>query len=124
MLPFELITLFKSSELENLVCGSPDIDVELLKEKTIYLGDVRETDKHIVIFWEVLREFSAEDKRSFLQFVWGRSRLPSSRISFGKDAFRISDHALSLHSRYRVDHYFPVAHTCFFHVRETLLSFR
>lgn len=43
----------------------------------------------------------------------GRTRLPSSALGFGKDTFKLSDHALAMHSG-RHDQYLPVAHTCFF----------
>ena len=124
------------------MCGNPNIDINLLREKTIYAGNVRESDRHIQMFWEVIEEFAMADRRAFLQFVWGRyvpspistisisitigtvidrSRLPATKVGFGKDAFKISDHAAALHcgnqsllSSYSQDQYFPVAHTCFF----------
>jgi len=30
--------------------------------------------------WEVLEEFTAEQRSLFLQFVWGRSRMPTTLV--------------------------------------------
>lgn len=124
MLPIDLLALFTWQQLEVLVCGNPDIDIQLLREKTIYSGNVRETDPHIQMFWRVIESFSAQDRREFLQFVWGRSRLPTTKVGFGKDAFKISDHTAAILAQNAMpltygtsmihDQYLPVAHTCFF----------
>lgn len=42
--------MFSWAEVETLVCGSDDIDVEFLKSVTEYDG-VSATDAHIVMFW-------------------------------------------------------------------------
>ncbi|SPQ94601.1 unnamed protein product (mitochondrion) [Plasmodiophora brassicae] len=124
MLPIDLLALFTWQQLEVLVCGNPDIDIQLLREKTIYSGNVREADPHIQMFWRVIESFSAQDRREFLQFVWGRSRLPTTKVGFGKDAFKISDHTAAILAQNAMpltygtsmihDQYLPVAHTCFF----------
>ncbi len=67
------------------------------------------------MFWEVLNEFSSEDKQLFLKFVWGRTRLPSTPLGFGQDVFTISDSVQAMMSAGRSqDKYLPVSHTCFF----------
>lgn len=118
IVPYEFLALFSWRQLENVVCGSSVIDIELLKEKTVYHGGIRETDEHIGWFWEILSEFSPKDREAFLQFVWGRARLPSSRVGFGKDVFKISEHKATLQTsnlfKGTADQYLPVAHTCFF----------
>ncbi|CAN0055567.1 unnamed protein product, partial [Sphacelaria rigidula] len=71
--------LAKQKELELLLCGIPEIDVSEWKRHTRYLGDYRRSaEEHRVIkwFWEVLDEFSEEEKARFLQFCTGTSRLP------------------------------------------------
>jgi E3 ubiquitin-protein ligase HERC2 len=119
LVQFDLLSLFTWQQLETMVCGTPEVDIRLLKEKTVYHGDLKESDRHIRFFWEVLEEFSANDRKAFLQFVWGRSRLPSTKVGFGKDFFRVTDHAASMIAGYTTggaNMHFPVAHTCFFQI--------
>ena len=114
IVPFEFLSIFTASQLEAMVTGSPEIDVALLKEKTEYRGNVNAKDRHVALFWEVLDSFSGEERTAFVQFVSGRSRLPSSALGFGKDMFKLSDHAQAITAGANVDQYLPVAHTCFF----------
>ena len=44
-------------ELELEVCGSPEVDIEMLKQHTTYSG-CAVTDPHITHFWAVLNKFS------------------------------------------------------------------
>ncbi len=112
-LPYHHLKIFGWKQISRLVSGFADIDLKLLKSKTKYLGRVKESDQHVVMFWKVLQEFSPEERQSFLKFVWGRTRLPASAVGFGKNVFKVQDHAKSLLSR-QADKYLPVAHTCFF----------
>lgn len=42
-----------------------------------------------------------------------RSRLPHNALGFGKDLFKLSDHAQAITTG-KHDHYLPISHTCFF----------
>ena len=70
-----LIRLYSWRELENKICGKPNVDLKILKEITNYIG-CNEKDNHIQYFWKVLEQFSGEERSLYLRFVWGRSRLP------------------------------------------------
>ena len=50
----------------------------MLKRHTRYSGGVRESDEYIQWFWQVLGEFTHEDRRRFVKFAWGQSRLPTT----------------------------------------------
>jgi hypothetical protein len=106
VVPMHLIYLFSWKQVETLVCGAADINVDVLKGNTIYDG-LNETSPQIVMFWEVLREMTAKERSLFLRFVWGRSRLPA-----GKDfkQFKIANKSVSGNP----DGYLPLSHTCFF----------
>ena len=65
-----------------MVCGRRDIDVDYLRENTRYSRDISPRDKHVVWFWEILREFSRAEKQAFLRFAWGQSRLPYAAADF------------------------------------------
>jgi hypothetical protein len=102
----DLLNLFSWRQVETLVCGTADVDVDILKENTDYEG-CGLSDQHIQYFWEVLKEFSQIERSLFLKFVWGRKRLPS-----GKDWRHMKV------TRYNpsgpVNNYMPISHTCFF----------
>merc|ERR1712085_58544 len=75
VLPAEIFSIFTGEELRDLFCGNPDIDVDMLRRVVEYEG-YKESDKVIEFFWEILREFTNEERKRFLQFVWARNRLP------------------------------------------------
>merc|ERR1719228_1152005 len=77
VVPVGLFNLFTASDLETLVCGIPTVDLELLKENTIY-SSCNRNDDHIEYFWAAIDTFEQADLQLFLTFVWGRSRLPLS----------------------------------------------
>lgn len=70
-----LLSLFDWRDVETLVCGVPTIDIELLKANTNYVG-LRPTSSVVVWFWQALQSFDTLQRRAFLRFVWGRTRLP------------------------------------------------
>lgn len=56
MIPPDLLSIFDYQELDMLLCGLPDINVEDWKAHTEYIGEyARSKDKHRVIkwFWKV-----------------------------------------------------------------------
>ena len=65
-------------ELEKLVCGTPVIDVALLKRITSYNSSMPDGEKHPVaaLFWEVMEGLPNEDRAQVMAFAWGRRRMP------------------------------------------------
>ncbi|KAG7392478.1 hypothetical protein PHYPSEUDO_000166 [Phytophthora pseudosyringae] len=112
ILPAPTLGLFSWHELRTLVCGKASVDITLLRRRTIYGDGCQATDPHVAFFWDVLAEFSDEQKSSFLRFVWGRSRLPTHAADFTQD-FKISGLPKAAG---RADMYLPIAHTCFFSI--------
>ncbi|KAK1947830.1 putative E3 ubiquitin-protein ligase HERC1 [Phytophthora citrophthora] len=113
VVPAKLLACFSGSELELMVCGSPEVSVDLLEKCTEY-SSCSPTDDHIVWFWRALRDFSHEERSAFLRFVWGRSRLPASADEFPQ-RFKLQSFNQQRAGR-SVDAYMPVAHTCFFSI--------
>ena len=109
MIPVGLLKLLSWNELEMLVCGKPILDIELLKENTQYNG-CSPNDILIQNFWKCLEEFNAEERASYLRFVWGRSRLPLTSKDFHKQ------HRISIKSHNNPDLALPTSHTCFFSI--------
>ena len=84
-IPVPILSLFTGAELENMVCGNPDIPVEAFKSITTYRG-VEPLAPLVKWFWHALEEFTNHERSLFLRFVWGRTRLPRTAIDFkGKD---------------------------------------
>ena len=113
-LPGACLNFMRWDELQELVCGNPKIDIGLLYSATEYERGCSSTDQHLVWFWELLRnDFSEDDKRAFIRFVWGRTRLPLNRAAFTQ-VFKLQ--GFSVRSGGSADDYLPVSHTCFFSV--------
>lgn len=95
------------------MCGRPDFDVEWLKTKTSYQGSFSSTTPTIVKLWEVLTEFTPEERGGFLRFVYGQTRLPPSTGGYGQE--------LSIENLDRfgvtADQMLPEAATCSFKLK-------
>ncbi|EEY54396.1 HECT E3 ubiquitin ligase, putative [Phytophthora infestans T30-4] len=75
LVPPELIAIFNENELELLISGMPEIDIDDLKANTEY-ANYKPTDSVIRWFWNVLYSFTHEERALFLQFVTGTSKVP------------------------------------------------
>ncbi|KAJ1685644.1 hypothetical protein LUZ63_017034 [Rhynchospora breviuscula] len=110
LIPKDLISIFNDKELELLISGLPDIDLDDLRANTEYSG-YSIASPVIQWFWEVVQGFSKEDKARFLQFVTGTSKVPLEGFSAlqgisGPQRFQI-------HKAYGSIQHLPSAHTCF-----------
>ena len=76
----ELISIFTPRELELMISGLPDIDIDDLKKNTEYTG-WRPVDKEIGWFWKIMYALSRDEKAKFLQFVTGSSKVPLAGFS-------------------------------------------
>mmetsp|Transcript_4676 Transcript_4676/g.5928 ORF Transcript_4676/g.5928 Transcript_4676/m.5928 type:complete len:844 (-) Transcript_4676:425-2956(-) len=116
VIPEPLLTVFDFQELELLMCGLPNIDMDDWKANTLYTGDYDRTDgKHRVCrwFWEVVEEeFDDELKARLLQFVTGTSGVPSRGFSVlqGNDG---NIRKFTIHGVQLEQCLYPRAHTCF-----------
>lgn len=119
VVPAKLLSCFTGPELELMVCGSPEIDVDLLERCTEY-SSCSASDAHIVWFWQVLRKFSHDERSAFLRFVWGRSRLPANEKEFPQ-RFKLQSFSKAQVGR-SSDGYLPISHTCFFSVEVPIYS--
>ncbi|CAN7998182.1 unnamed protein product [Ixodes hexagonus] len=99
-----LETLFRPEEVELLVCGSKNFDFNALEESTEYDGGYCANTPIIRHFWELVHEFSQEQKRKLLQFATGSDRVPVGGLS--KLKLVIARHGTDSDR-------LPTAHTCF-----------
>jgi HECT-domain (ubiquitin-transferase)/SPRY domain len=105
VLPVEVLPLLSGEELRELMCGNPQVDVDLLKQVVEYEG-YSATDAVIGYFWQTLTEMTTEERKQFLQFVWARNRLPTRESDFDAP-FKIQKDTKSAAA-------LPSASTCFF----------
>lgn len=75
LIPQDLITVFDERELELLIGGMSEIDVDDWTKFTDYRG-YEVTDEVIQWFWKCVRSWPPERKSRLLQFATGTSRIP------------------------------------------------
>lgn len=75
LIPQELVNVFDERELELLIGGLAEIDVDDWKKHTDYRG-YQESDQVIQWFWKCIKEWDSEQKARLLQFTTGTSRIP------------------------------------------------
>lgn len=109
MVPYRLLSIYTWDQLEELVCGKPTIDIDLLRSVTEY-SSCSANDPHIVFFWQAMKEFTNEERSMFIRFTWGRSRLPLTAEGFPQ-RFKLQSFGKS-----PADSYLPISHTCFFSI--------
>ena len=115
--------MFKSPEVERLICGSKDqqIDFAQLRAVTKYLGGYCDSSDVIQWLWHILSSsLSTHHQRQFLHFVTGSDRVPVTGLA--TLPFKISRTCSGPPNQ------LPTSHTCFnelclyeYPSRETLL---
>uniref|UniRef100_A0A8D3DEC0 HECT-type E3 ubiquitin transferase n=1 Tax=Scophthalmus maximus TaxID=52904 RepID=A0A8D3DEC0_SCOMX len=108
IVPVPLLSLLTARQLEQMVCGMPEICCDVLK-KVVRYREVDEQHALVQWFWQTLEEFSNEERVLFMRFVSGRSRLPANTADISQ-RFQIM----------KVDRPFdslPTSQTCFFQLR-------
>lgn len=108
IVPVPLLSLLTAKQLEQMVCGMPEISCDVLK-KVVRYREVDEQHSLVQWFWQTLEEFSNEERVLFMRFVSGRSRLPANTADISQ-RFQIM----------KVDRPYdslPTSQTCFFQLR-------
>ncbi|KZT21806.1 HECT-domain-containing protein [Neolentinus lepideus HHB14362 ss-1] len=75
IVPKDMISVFNEHELEWLIGGISDVDMDDWAKYTDY-RNYEKTDQVIQWFWECVRKWPTERKSRLLQFVTGTSRVP------------------------------------------------
>lgn len=109
LIPEDLITVFDERELELLIGGISEIDVEDWKKHTDYRG-YQESDQTVQWFWKIVSEWDNESKARLLQFTTGTSRIPVNGFKDlqGSDGPR----KFTIEKAGETDQ-LPKSHTCF-----------
>ncbi|XP_063266635.1 NEDD4-like E3 ubiquitin-protein ligase WWP2 isoform X2 [Prinia subflava] len=75
VVPLEWLRYFDEKELELMLCGMQEIDMNDWQKNTIYRHYTKNS-KQIQWFWQVVKEMDNEKRIRLLQFVTGTCRLP------------------------------------------------
>ncbi|SGY62078.1 BQ5605_C007g04651 [Microbotryum silenes-dioicae] len=109
IVPKDLMRIFSERELELLISGLPEIDVDEWRANT-NLVNFTSTDPVIGYFWRAVRSFSHEERAKLLQFVSGSSRVPLEGFASLQGMSGVTK--FSIHSA-GASKALPTAHTCF-----------
>ncbi|XP_018324568.1 E3 ubiquitin-protein ligase Su(dx) [Agrilus planipennis] len=109
VVPLEWLKYFDERELELLLCGMQEIDVDDWQRHTIYRHYTRNS-KQVIWFWQFVKQTDNEKRTRLLQFVTGTCRVPVGGFaelmgSNGPQRFCIE--------KVGKDTWLPRSHTCF-----------
>ncbi|XP_073671886.1 E3 ubiquitin-protein ligase NEDD4 isoform X2 [Paramisgurnus dabryanus] len=110
LIPLDLIKIFDENELELLMCGLGDVDVNDWRENTKYKNGYNPNHPAIVWFWKTVLLMDAEMRIRLLQFVTGTSRLPMNGFS---ELYGSNGPQLFTIEQWGTRDKLPRAHTCF-----------
>ena len=108
IIPKRLISIFNEHELELLISGLPNIDIDDLKKNTQY-HKYQPASLQIQWFWRALRSFDQAERAKFLQFVTGTSKVPLQ--GFGSLEGMNGAQKFQIHLEERSTDRLPTAHT-------------
>ncbi|KAJ1953679.1 E3 ubiquitin-protein ligase tom1, partial [Dispira parvispora] len=110
IIPRDLVQIFNEQELELLISGLPDIDVDDWKNNTEYHGYTTAAPQ-IQWFWRSVRSFDQEERAKLLQFVTGTSKVPLQGFSALQGSSGVQ--RFQIHKDFSSTARLPTAHTCF-----------
>jgi len=110
IIPEDLIGIFTEQELELLISGLPDIDVDDWKSNTEY-QNYTAASQQIQWFWRAVRSFDKEERAKLLQFVTGTSKVPLNGFKELEGMNGVN--RFNIHRDYGNKERLPSSHTCF-----------
>ena len=113
VIPDRALSLCSWWDLRRLVSGEPDIDVDNLKRNSKYDASRYYTDDSppVKFFWRAMKELTPEQRRNFIRFAWGRTRLPRGRWPIQANG---QPTKFTIVPRRNHTTGIPLSHTCFF----------
>uniref|UniRef100_A0A6Q2YRK1 HECT-type E3 ubiquitin transferase n=1 Tax=Esox lucius TaxID=8010 RepID=A0A6Q2YRK1_ESOLU len=110
LIPQDLIKIFDENELELLMCGLGDVDVNDWRENTNYKNGYCSNQPVILWFWKTVLLMDAEKRIRLLQFVTGTSRVPMNGFA---ELYGSNGPQLFTIEQWGTRDKLPRAHTCF-----------
>ncbi|KAF9909831.1 hypothetical protein EC991_008002 [Linnemannia zychae] len=113
IIPAHLISIFNEQELELLISGLPDIDVDEWKNNTEY-QNYSQASPQIQYFWRAVRSFDQTERAKLLQFVTGTSKVPLGGFSQLQGISGIQK--FQIHKDFSSTKRLPSAHTWYVYI--------
>ncbi|KAM3876779.1 E3 ubiquitin-protein ligase NEDD4-like [Diretmus argenteus] len=110
LIPQDLVKIFDENELELLMCGLGDVDVNDWRENTKYKNGYCANQPVIQWFWKTVLLMDAEKRIRLLQFVTGTSRVPMNGFA---ELYGSNGPQLFTIEQWGTRDKLPRAHTCF-----------
>ncbi|XP_069483147.1 E3 ubiquitin-protein ligase NEDD4-like isoform X3 [Ambystoma mexicanum] len=110
LIPIDLIKIFDENELELLMCGLGDVDVNDWRQHTIYKNGYCPNHPVIQWYWKAVLLMDAEKRIRLLQFVTGTSRVPMNGFA---ELYGSNGPQLFTIEQWGSPEKLPRAHTCF-----------
>ncbi|VDK68818.1 unnamed protein product [Litomosoides sigmodontis] len=107
--PLEWLQYFDERELELLLCGMQDVDVDDWQRNTVYRHYAPQS-KQVIWFWQFVRSLDQEKRARLLQFVTGTCRVPVGGFS---ELIGSTGPQLFCIERVGKENWLPRSHTCF-----------
>lgn len=106
----DVVSIFDEQELELLISGMPDIDLDDWRNNTEY-HNYTPSSQQIKWFWRSVRSFNAEERAKLLQFATGTSKVPLNGFEHLEGMNGIAK--FNIHRDYGSKDRLPSSHTCF-----------
>uniref|UniRef100_A0A8C4NBE9 HECT-type E3 ubiquitin transferase n=1 Tax=Eptatretus burgeri TaxID=7764 RepID=A0A8C4NBE9_EPTBU len=110
LISLDLIKIFDENELELLMCGLGDVDVNDWRQHTLYKSGYCANHPVIQWFWKAVLLMDAEKRIRLLQFVTGTSRVPMNGFA---ELYGSNGPQLFTIELWGSPDKLPRAHTCF-----------
>lgn len=110
IIPKDLVAIFDEQELELLISGLPDIDVNDWQNNANY-NNYLPSSVQIQWFWRAVKSFDNEERAKLLQFATGTSKVPLN--GFKELSGANGTCKFSIHRDYGATDRLPSSHTCF-----------
>lgn len=110
LIPKEAIVIFTENELEKLICGTQEIDVNDWKMNTNYSEGYSSKHQTIKFFWDLVQSFNNDMRAKLLQFVTGSSKVPMNGF---KNLYGSNGPLLFSIQKFGSTDSLPRSHTCF-----------
>lgn len=108
IIPQSDIAIFDEQELEMIISGLPEVDLDDLRANTLY-STYTPSSPQIQWFWRAVNSMDREERVKLVQFVTGTGRIPVG--GFAKLVGMSGPQKFSIHRDASGSHRLPQAHT-------------
>ena len=110
IIPISVLQYFTWEEMERLVCGKKTVDIELLEKNTVIAPELEKKDYLVKWVWEIVKEFTEEERIQFVKFCYAQERLPYTQEEYDQKQIQFS---IKFNANFQKNG-LPRADTCFF----------